>query len=62
MTKYTTIVKGNITGIVQGDGAQVIIQDGKVLSSHSNRLIKCKACKQLVADVNFCTQCGQPLR
>lgn len=30
MTTYTTIVQGNITGIVQGDGATVIIQDGKV--------------------------------
>jgi hypothetical protein len=64
--KYTTNVKGNITGIVQGDGAQVIIQDSKVITPRGsfNRLVKCKnkACGELVPDSKFCNQCGQPLK
>lgn len=62
--KYTTIVKGSITGIAQGDGAQVIIQDGKVVTPRGsfNRLVKCRACGELVPDSKFCNQCGKPLK
>jgi RNA polymerase subunit RPABC4/transcription elongation factor Spt4 len=26
------------------------------------RLIKCKQCKELVPDSNYCNQCGAPLK
>lgn len=64
MTKYTTIVKGTVTGIVQGDGAQVVIQDGKVITPHGlfNRLVKYPNCEELVPDAAYCIECGRPLK
>lgn len=61
MTKYTTNVKGNITGIVQGDGATVIIQDGKVTKIGADRPVKCRWCKRSVPAARFCSECGKRL-
>jgi len=62
--KYITIVKGNITGVVQGDGAHVVIHDGEVITPRQsfNRLVKCRKCGELVPDSRFCNQCGQSLK
>jgi hypothetical protein len=63
--KYVTIVKGNITGVVQGDGAQVVIHDGKVVTpraANPRRLIKCRKCGELVPDAPYCIMCGEGLR
>jgi len=59
--KYTNTIKGNSTGIVQGDGATVIIQDGKITKLGSPRRVKCRACKQRVPTAAYCSACGQPL-
>lgn len=61
MTKYTTNVKGDITGIVQGDGATVIIQDGKVTRIGKERRVKCRTCKQKVSVAPYCSACGSAL-
>lgn len=61
MATYTTNVKGNITGIVQGDGATVIIQDGKVTKIGAERRIKCRSCKQKVPAARYCSVCGGAL-
>jgi rRNA maturation endonuclease Nob1 len=58
MTKYITNVKGSITGVVQGDGATVIIQDGKVTTIGKERLVKCRSCKRKVPAAPFCSACG----
>lgn len=63
--KYTTIVKGNVTAVVQGDGAQVVIHDGEIVSARvrgARRLIKCRACGELVPDAPYCIMCGNALR
>lgn len=61
MTKYTTNVKGNITGIVQGDGVTVIIQDGKITKIGAERRVKCRQCKQKVPVAAYCIACGSVL-
>ena len=58
MTKYITNVKGDITGIVQGDGATVVIQDGKVTKIGQERRVKCRSCKKKVSAATYCSACG----
>lgn len=61
MAKYTTNVKGSITGVVQGDGATVVIQDGKVTRIGRDRLVTCRACKREVPRARYCSECGARL-